>query len=97
LQKDLLMGTIIPHPAKQIDTLDSLVADWLQAKGVASSGSRTCAVYQEILSSYRAELQRVGIDLDNESAEIAPVAQHWAAARLKRGGCASGGKTRAAG
>jgi hypothetical protein len=42
--------------------------------------------YQEMLRSYRSELQRVGLDLDSETAEIAPVAQRWAAARMKRGG-----------
>lgn len=76
------MSTAISHAAECTDTLDSVVADWLQAKGSVSGTSRTRATYQEMLGGYRAELQRVGLDLDSEPAEIAPVAQRWAATRM---------------
>jgi integrase/recombinase XerD len=79
------MDMLASYPIECTDTLDSLVANWLQAKGSASGTSRTRTTYQEMLRSYRAALQRVGLELDSEPAAIAPVAQRWAAARMKRG------------
>lgn len=62
--------------------LELLIIGWLDAKFRISKSTRTRDTYKDMIYRFRAELQRVGLDLDrkqnNEVAAIALVAQAFA-------------------
>jgi integrase/recombinase XerD len=73
MQQDL---TIYQPPTRM--TIDQTIAAWLDEKRTDSV--RTANAYEETLNDFRDTLQAVGLDLDSETALIAPLAQGWARA-----------------
>lgn len=60
-------------------TIEDMIKVWLDAKEKRSNSTKTVRAYQDTLTSYRAALQSVGIDLDHyEPAALALAAQGWA-------------------
>jgi site-specific recombinase XerD len=60
-------------------SLDQLVRAWLHEKQGHSESRKTRQSYEETLRSFRAALQAVRLDLDSDPAQVALVAQGWAA------------------
>jgi site-specific recombinase XerD len=60
-------------------SLDQLVIAWLHEKAGHSESQKTRHSYEDTLRSFRAALQVAGLDLDGDPAQIALVAQGWAA------------------
>lgn len=61
--------------------LDDAVQRWLFAKGLRSSSPHTRRNYAQTLAAFRAALAAYGLDLDSDPAQVAAIAEVWAAAR----------------
>ena len=63
----------------QPSSLDLAIAAWLDAKSKRSGSTKTTTAYREALTSFRAVLQKAGLDLDSpEPSGLALTAQGWA-------------------
>jgi integrase len=81
-------GLVVVLPgAQEALSLDALIGAWLHSKHQRSGSDRTPAEYAAVLSDYRAELQRAGMDLDAADVRaLGLIAQAWAARPRSRDG-----------
>ncbi len=59
-------------------SLDLAISAWLDAKFHKSSSEKTRHAYTETIGKFRASLQRAGLDLDSDRAQVALMAQAFA-------------------
>lgn len=64
--------------------LEVAILGWLDAKRGRSGSQRTWRTYADTLNSFRAALQREGLDLDGPVTPVALVAQAWAGTNTNR-------------
>jgi hypothetical protein len=64
-------------------TIEQTIRAWLDEKRADSV--RTANAYEEALNDFRDTLRVTGLDLDSESALIAPLAQGWARSSKREG------------
>ncbi|MEN9935966.1 MAG: hypothetical protein RLZZ387_2545, partial [Chloroflexota bacterium] len=81
------MGELAPYPAMPLvhqpdesDRLAGPIRAWLEAKSGRTGSAKTERAYMDTLANFRAALAAAGLDLDAGSAQVALVAQAWAAA-----------------
>src|SRR5260370_36963654 len=58
--------------------LDLAISAWLASKSKLSDSARTHRNYVDVITAFRAALQRASLDLDSSTPDVALVAQAWA-------------------
>ncbi|MEN9934325.1 MAG: hypothetical protein RLZZ387_904 [Chloroflexota bacterium] len=69
-------------------SVDTMIAAWLHAKQGRSDSERTAKVYSATLGSFRAALQRGGLDLNSSIELVALALQGWAGSSDEKTGSA---------
>ena len=68
----------LPAVAEERDPLAGPIRAWVEAKAGRTGSAKTRRSYEGTIASFRAALQRAGIDLDSDGTAVALVAQAWA-------------------
>src|SRR5258706_12781219 len=58
--------------------LELAISAWLDSKSKLSNSARTHRNYVDVITAFRAALQRADMDLDSSTPDVALVAQAWA-------------------
>jgi len=81
------LALAIPRLEDEAPSLDVLIGAWLHAKLQRSQSRRTVDEYAVVLSDFRGELSRAGLDLDAADARVlGMLSQAWAARPRARDG-----------
>src|SRR5260370_40995334 len=62
--------------------LELAISAWLDSKSKLSDSARTHRNYVNVITAFRAALQRASLDLDSSTPDVALVAQAWASKDL---------------